>query len=110
MRLADRHGRPLSEVLSDYPEWELPFWASWMAREPDSGRRVEIMVAKLLRTFISANSKKHHKPPDLEDLVIPDWWAEKNHRLSARRDVDALINAFSESNVPIEFKKSRGNH
>lgn len=97
MRIADRHGRPLSEVLSDYPAWELPFWASWYSHELSDGHRTEIAVARLTRNFIAANSKKGHQPPDLEDLVIGDWWAEKNRESALRADDDAITRAFRQA-------------
>lgn len=105
MKIADRHGRPLSEVLSEYPEWELPFWDSYYTREPDAGRRVEFIVARLLSTFIAVNSKKGHKPPRPSDLVIPDWWAENIPRLAAQADVDELVELFSSSGIPIKVKR-----
>lgn len=109
MRIADRHGRPLSEVLSEYPAWELPYWASWFAHEPDAGRRVEIAVAQLTRNFIAANSKKGHKPPKIADLIVPDWWAEHNHKRAAQDDIRTLTEAFSDAGIPIKIN-SRGNH
>lgn len=109
MRIADRHGRPLSEVLSEYPAWELPYWASWLAREPDAGRRVEIAVAQLHRSFISANSKKGHKPPKIHELLVPDWWADNNKRRAAQKDIFTLTEAFTDAGIPVIIK-SRGNH
>ncbi len=109
MRIADRHGRPLSEVLSEYPEWELPYWSAWYAHEPSDGLRAEYAVAQLTRNFIAANSKKGHSPPAISDLLLPDWWLQNNQKLAAKKDMDTLIAAFSESGIPIKFK-SRGNH
>jgi hypothetical protein len=109
MKLADRHGRPLSQVLSEYEEWELPYWASWFAHEPSDGKRVEIAIAQLTRNFIASNLKKGRKPPKIDELLIPDWWIENNKRAAARRDINTLTQAFVDSGIPIKIN-SRGNH
>lgn len=107
MRIADRLGRPLSYVLSEIPEWEIPYWASWCAREPDAGRRVELAVATLTRNFIAANSKKGHRPPDLSDLVLPDWYVDHNHQKAVKADDDALTRAFSQAGIRVITKQPR---
>jgi hypothetical protein len=108
MRIADRLGRPLSWVLSEIPEWELPYWSSWLSREPDSGRRVEFAVCRLLSTFISANNKKGHKAPEAHDLVLPDWYAQQNKKHAVKHDIDRMIAAFSKAGAEIKYNR-RGN-
>jgi len=110
MRVADRLGRPLSYVLSEIPDWELPYWQSWCAREPDAGRRVEFAVAQLTRNFIAANSKKGHRPPDLSDLVVPDWYLERNHQKAVEADSDTFTQAFAKAGLRVITKKSPRRH
>ena len=105
MRVADRHGRSLSEVLSEYPDWEMSYWASYYAREPDSGRRVEYMLARFLSTYLSAHSKKGHQPPKPADLFLPDWYRENHQPTASRDDVNMLIELFSESGIPVRVNK-----
>ena len=101
MKLADRHGRPLSEVL-DYPAWELPFWAVWMAREPDEGRRVESIFARFFSAYLSAHSKKGKSVPKPAELVWPDYWQETNSKQS--EETKALLKLFADSGLTLVYK------
>ena len=98
MRLADRHGQPLSQVLSDYPAWELPYWAVWISREPTDGQRVEFAVARFMTQWLHANSKKGARVPQAHELVMPDYWnehAQKEQRAAAKQDVSLLVAEFA---------------
>lgn len=109
MKLADRHGRPVSQVLSEYPGWELNYWAAWMAREPSDGRRVEFAVAHLHSTTIGINSKKGHKVPKAQDLVIPDYWAEQaeiEHQKAAQQDAHEITRMLMRSGVHVDVNRN----
>lgn len=105
MRLADRHSRPLSEVLSDYPAWELPYWAVWLSREPTDGQRVEYAVAQFFSNWLSANSKKGARVPQAHELVMRDYWQERaleNQRIAAKRDTNLIIAEFARAGASIK--------
>lgn len=104
MRLADRHGRPLSQVL-DYPAWEMPYWASWITREPSDGHRIEYAVARFFSQWLHANSKKGARIPQAHELTLPDFWSEhalQAHRASAKKDVNAIVAEFARSGHTIK--------
>lgn len=104
MRLADRHGKPLSQVL-DYPAWELSYWAAWMAREPTDGQRVEFSIANFFSKWLSANSKKGARVPEARDLILPDYWsqkAEQAHQASAALDVKAIVSEFARAGAIVK--------
>lgn len=108
MRLADRHGRPLSQVASEYPAWELPYWSVWMARTPSDGQRAEIAVARLHQSWLSAHQKKGQQAPPIERLLMPDYWAEhdrKVQRQRAQEDASALTQMFASAGVEVVHRK-----
>lgn len=102
MRLADRHGRPLSEVMA-YSSWEMAYWSVWMSREPADGRRVEWILATFLSQWMGAHMKKGHKPPKPHELIVPDYWAQRNERQANKRNIEALIESFSDAGIPVKF-------
>lgn len=104
MRVADRHGRPLSEVLA-YPSWELAYWSVWMSREPDDGARVERILAIFLSQWTGAHIKKGAKPPSPQDLMWPDYWSEQNEKERKKRDVRMMIEQFSAAGAPVKFSE-----
>ena len=113
MRLADRHGLPLSRVMSEYPAWELPYWAVWMSREPSDGRRIEWAVASLHSTFVSVNSKKGASVPKAQELVIPDYWFERHEKarlVKSKADASALIQAFAKAGCEIRQQKDESEY
>ena len=104
MRLADRHGKPLSQVL-DYPAWELPYWHVWMAREPTDGQRTEYAIANFFSKWLSANSKKGARIPQPHELMLPDYWNQKagqEHQAAAEQDVKAIMAEFARSGAVIK--------
>lgn len=108
MRLADRHGKPLSQVAEEYPAWELPYWSVWMAHTPTDGQRVEIAVARLHSQWLGAHMKKGKQPPPPQDLLLPDYWLEHDRRVHLRRsqdDISALTQAFAQAGVEIVHRK-----
>ena len=106
MRIADRHGKPLTQVLSEYPESELPYWASWYSREPSDGQRIEFAVARFLSQYIAVHSKKGHAAPKPHELITPDWWAEHNRSKAINADNDAITQAFAEAGYRVITKRS----
>lgn len=108
MRLADRHGKPLSQVASEYPAWELPYWSVWMARTPSDGQRVEIAVARLHQSWLSAHSKKGQQAPPIERLLLDDYWVEHDRRVQRKRaqeDVSSLTQMFAQAGIEIINRK-----
>lgn len=103
MRVADRHGRSLSEVL-DYPAWELPYWAAWISHEPTDGQRIEFAVARFMCQWTAAHMKKGKAPPKPKDFVIRDYWteqAELDKARAAKRDVDAMIAELKDAGIRV---------
>ena len=106
MRLADRHGRPLSQVMSEYPAWELGYWASWMRRVPTGDNRVEWQLACFRSQWMSANLKKGHKPPSPQELLLPDWFqnqADIATKKAAKRDIDLMVSEFAKSGTAVQY-------
>jgi len=103
MRVADRHGRPLSQVLSEYPDWEMSYWAAWGHREPTDGAKVEAILARFFSSWIGAHSKKGRKIPSPSELVYPSYWCEQ--RKSDNSDSNAITSALMRSGVKIKFGK-----
>lgn len=101
MRLADRHGRPLSQVLAEYPEWEIGFWRVWMAREPSPGQRVEHVNAQIAAIYRNTHLKKGARSSKPMDFMIPDYWAQQDEK----SDCDALIGIFSDAGCQVKFKE-----
>lgn len=104
MRIADRHGRPLSQVASEYPAWELPYWSVWMARTPSDGQRAEVAVARLHQSWLSAHQKKGHQAPPIERLLMPDYWVEHDRRVQdkrAKHDVDVMAKVFKQAGIDV---------
>lgn len=108
MMLADRHGRPVSEIASEYPDWEIEYWAAWLSREPSDGVRVERAVAYLHSTFIGVNSKKGSTVPKPHELSIPNYWLEKaeaNRLAKSKEDANALAQAFKDAGCEVHYAK-----
>lgn len=112
MRLADRHGRPLSRVLAEYPAWELRYWQVWMAREPLPGHRVEYVLAQIAANHVNMNRKKGASPLKPADFMIPDYWqqlADQEHQANAKSDSDMITRMFVKSNAKIKYRKHDDN-
>lgn len=106
MRLADRHGQPLSKILSDYPAWELPYWAVWIAREPTDGQRVEYAVARFFSQWLHANSKKGAAIPPAHELVLQDYWQERqSQKDAAKKDANIIIAEFARTGHSVKQRE-----
>lgn len=107
MQIADRHGKSMSQVASDYPAWELPYWAVWLARVPDDGKRVEVAVARLACNWSNAHRKKGAPMSKPEDHMLKDYFAEKDAaiiRARSKDDITAMTNVFMQSGLSIVVK------
>ena len=87
MRLADRHGKPLSQVAVEYPDWELAYWSVWFEVEPTDGERVELAIARFFQSWISGHIEKGKPVPKLQDLMLSSHWAKQ------AEDPEALLRA-----------------
>lgn len=113
MKLADRHGRPLSQVMSEYPAWELPYWAVWMSRVPSEGDRLEWQLACFRSQWMSANSKKGANVPKPHELVMVDWFTQKHEAVAKKKqqdDISAMIQAFSSVGLSVNKAKPQGDY
>lgn len=112
MRLADRHGRPLSQVLAEYEDWEIPYWQLWMDREPLPGRRVEYVAAQIASNHANMHRKKGARAVKPVDFMIPDYWhqlAEQEHQAKAKSDSDMITRMFVKSHAKIKYQKHDDN-
>ena len=113
MMMADRHGRPLSEIASEYSEWEIPYWAAWYSREPTDGRRIEFAISRLHANWLGTHMKKGHKPPKPQDLVIPDYWtaeAKRKKQADAKSDADYLVAMFRGAGCTVNVKDTESEY
>lgn len=107
MRVADRHGRPLSEVL-EYPAWEMPYWASWYSREPSDGQRAEFAVARFMCSWLGAHTEKGKPKPKVSDCVMEDYWenkAERDRKTAAKRDFQMMVQELKDAGLNVIERK-----
>lgn len=104
MRLADRHGKPLSQVASEYPAWEIPYWSTWLAHTPTGEQRIEFQLAAFRSEWLSAHSKKGAKVPTPDKLLLPDFWDEQDRRAHLRKtksDVSTIAGVFKQAGLSV---------
>lgn len=84
MRLAERLGVSLKQLLSDYTRKELDLWVAWIAKEPSDGQKIEYALANLTMLTFNINSEKQNHRTANDFIYKADWTPE----LTA--DVDLL--------------------
>jgi hypothetical protein len=79
---------PLHEVAR-WPAWHIQVLEHYLAKEPDPGQRIEILLAQLIAVFINANQKQGSTPKRAQDFMhYRDPWPSEDGRYS---EVDRSI-------------------
>lgn len=98
MKLADRHGKPLSQVLAEYPAWELPYWQTYYALDPPPEEKLELIVAKGICLYANANSGKGKRKHTPSDYMYPDMFK----KLQEQDNNDTIRHAFAKAGLEIK--------
>lgn len=90
-RLAVFFRRPISELRSQLPAWELVFWSRYLSKEPPPEDRLEILLANLSAMFANKGQRSARKK--LQDfLFFKDAFQYVPN--SGNPDVDSDIKQF----------------
>jgi hypothetical protein len=83
----------------------MSYWSVWMSREPSDGVRVERMLAMFMSQYMGAHMKKGHTAPKPHELMLPDYWAERDEQQKRKKDVRTLVEQFTAAGVPVKFSE-----